>query len=1063
MRRVGASLRKGTANVKSLLKKSALRGASCLQALSLTGLAVSAFAISAPAAAQDYTSGGVAGTVTDAGGNAVTGATVTLTSTDQGFTRTTTTSSGGSFRFASLPSGSYTVHVSSDATPDFTATDVRVLAGQTAALAIALPEGGNEIIVTAAQVQAPFSGTTSGVAVDVAELVKTVPIGRDLTSVVMLAPGTTKGDTTFGNLASISGSSVAENAYYINGLNTTNFDNYLGSAEVPFDFYKSVEVKSGGYPAEFGRATGGIVNAVSKSGGNDFMAALHLNYAPEWARSYGKDLQTCETDDAGAVVCHDYTNRHAESDESYSAIVEASGPIIKDRLFVYGLLEMQKQDWTVINRDAGLAYHRTNSDPFWAVKVDAYPLDDHHFEFTIFDTRNTTRRENLQYLEGEAGAYSFGGSKAAQDYNYGGVNYVGKYTGHFTDWLTVSGAYGRMRDRFDIQGVDAGAGAPLVRNNTGGPLNGVPQGGLFTGQTTSLAEFPYTTEREFYRADADLFFTLFGDHHIRGGFDQEKNTLIHSTVRTGGSVLCGSGFLSAEACAVSSGGGASIIYQPGGQVEINYLVSGGGFTAKNRAFYLQDEWDITDRLSLSLGVRRDDFRLNKQDGSPFLQSDGNYAPRIGATYELWDDHSGKLKAFYGQYYLPFASNTANRQASSEVYFAERWLYSGIDSNGLPILTTQTTSSGFNAPCLFGLTPGSSGATGPSVCQTTSRGEVPDTSAAVAHNLKATRETEWILGYEHKLSDWTVGLTYTHRNLDSTAEDSAIDAPAAAYCIAEGFDPDTCNAIWSGYHQYVINNPGTDLTVNLNATVGSLTIPELEGREVTFAGDELGYPKPKRTYDAVEFTFEHPFNGKWSLAGSYTWSKSKGNSEGFVQSDYGQDDSGITIDFDQPGFTDYAYGYLPNDRRHRFKLWGSYAITDAFTIGAQGQVQSPRHMSCFGYNPDYNALENGYGPDSHYCGLEPSPRGTALKSDWFSTLDLSARYNIEIPTGQTVTLRADVFNVFNSQAVQQRWEFGDLSYDEVDDGVYELTPDPTFGQPTAYQTPRYVRFGLDITF
>jgi outer membrane receptor protein involved in Fe transport len=1060
----GAPDKKRDWNVKKFLKKSALCSASCLQAVALVGVAaIGAAALSTPAAAQDYTSGALSGTVTDADGNTVQGATVTLTSQDHGFTRTTTTSGTGGFRFASLPTGSYTVTVASSGAPNFTATDVRVVAGDTASIAIALTGGGNEIVVTGAQIQVPFSGTTTGVNVDVEELVKRVPLGRDITSIALLAPGTTKGDTAFGNLASIGGSSVAENAYYINGLNITNFDNYLGSVEVPFDFYQTVEVKAGGYPAEFGRATGGIINAVSKSGSNEFEAAVHLNWAPDWARNNDKDLLTCDSNG----TCVPYTNRGADSDESYSMTLEAGGPIIKDRLFVYGLFEMQKQDWTRVSRSSSLASHRTNTDPFWAVKVDAYPLLNHHLEFTIFDTRNTTRLENLAYLEADDGSYSFGSTQAAQDFNFGGVNFVGKYTGNFTDWLTLSAAYGRMRDRFDVVGVDAGAGAPYIINNTGDPLNGVPPDGLFTGQTTTLAESPYTTEREFYRADADVFFTAFGDHHVRFGFDQEENTLDHATVRTGGPVLCGNGFLSTEACATSNGGGASIIYQPGGQVEINYLVSGGGFTAKNRAFYLQDEWDVTDRLSFNLGVRRDDFRLNKQDGSAFLESKGNYAPRIGATYEVWPDHSGKIKAFYGQYFLPFASNTANRQASAEVYFSERWFYSGIDGDGLPILTTQTTSSGFDAPCLFGLTPGSSGASGPDVCQTTSRGEIPDTSAAVAHNLKATRETEWLLGYEHDLGDWNVGITYTHRNLDVTAEDSAIDAAAREYCYGQGIDPALCNKVWSGYHQYVINNPGSDLTVNLNATVGSTTIPELEGKEVTFAGEDLGYPKPKRKYDAVEFTFEHPWNGKWSLAGSYTWSKSRGNSEGYVQSDYGQDDSGITIDFDQPGFTDYAYGYLPNDRRHRFKLWGSYAVTDAFTLGAQAQASSPRHLSCFGYNPDFDSLENGYGAVSHYCGLEPSPRGTAQKSDWFTQVDLSGRYNFEIPTGQTVTLRVDVFNVFNSHAVMQRWETGDLSYDPVDEddpsAGYILTPDPDFGQARAYQTPRYVRFGADITF
>src|SRR5690606_27792401 len=135
------------------------------------------------------------------------------------------------------------------------------------------------------------SGTGTGINVDVAELVKTVPLSRDLTSVALLAPGTSRGDTAFGNLASIGGASVAENAYYVNGLNITNFDNYLGAANVPFDFYRTIEVKSGGYPAEFGRATGGIINTTTKAGSNEFFAAAHVNWSPDFLRSSAKDLE----------------------------------------------------------------------------------------------------------------------------------------------------------------------------------------------------------------------------------------------------------------------------------------------------------------------------------------------------------------------------------------------------------------------------------------------------------------------------------------------------------------------------------------------------------------------------------------------------------------------------------------------------------------------------------------------------------------------------------------------------------------------------------------------------
>src|SRR5690606_16567261 len=105
----------------------------------------------------------------------------------------------------------------------------------------------------------------------------------------------------------------------------------------------------------------------------------------------------------------------------------------------------------------------------------------------------------------------------------------------------------------------------------------------------------------------------------------------------------------------------------------------------------------------------------------------------------------------------------------------------------------------------------------------------------------------------------------------------------------------------------------------------------DGRVVTLSAEDLRYPRPSRKYDAVTLEFVRPWDGRWSLEGSYTWSKSRGNSEGFVQSDFEQDDSGVTQDFDQPGFTEGAFGYLPNDRRHRIKLFGAYSITDAFVM------------------------------------------------------------------------------------------------------------------------------------
>src|SRR5690606_14344295 len=96
----------------------------------------------------------------------------------------------------------------------------------------------------------------------------------------------------------------------------------------------------------------------------------------------------------------------------------------------------------VIDRSSSLAFKREENDPFWAIKVDAFPIDNHHLEFTIFRTRNAERNSNLAYIEDEAGVPTYGVSQATFNENSGGVNYVAKYTGTLTDWFTISGAYG---------------------------------------------------------------------------------------------------------------------------------------------------------------------------------------------------------------------------------------------------------------------------------------------------------------------------------------------------------------------------------------------------------------------------------------------------------------------------------------------------------------------------------------------------------------------------------------------------------------------------------------------
>lgn len=1059
----------------------ALRGGTALQALALLGAGVGTIAAAAPAAAQDYTSGAIGGTVKDEAGNPVNGATVTITSRGQGVTRTATTGSDGGFLVNGLAAGGYDVTVQSSATASYKADNVPLQPGQTAQLNVQLAAaGGDDIVVTGTRAVASFAGTTTGLNVDVSDFIKSRPLARNLTSVILLAPKTTLGDGAFGNLPSIGGSSVAENAYYFNGLNLTNFDTGLGSAQVPFYFYKNVEVKTGGYAAEFGRATGGFINAVSKSGSNEFTAEFHVDWIPNFLRSLGKDTQISSYVNYPtnlAVTTVDNSRVVDNRANSLLATVGVGGPVIKDHLFFYGMAQFTRTSSTTVNPNSGTATQNKNDDPFWGVKIDAFPIDSQHFEATIFDTRNTTQQSIRDYSV----TTGLGSANTIRNNYGGGLNYVGKYTGRFTDWLTVSAAYGRVRDRADYAVLSGNTTTPVFTNSSGTTTYGVASGGFYNAQRLGSIVEPYDTERKFFRADADVRFNLLGDHHIRGGYDQEINTLRHVTVNTGAASLVAAGLESNTAVnALLGGAGYQIIARAaaacaagqvsgvscGPIVELNYFNTGGAFKGTNKAYYVQDEWKPFDRLTLTLGARRDDFRIEKPSGAPIADLKKNYAPRVGAQYLLFGDKSGKVYGSYGWYYLPIASNTAYRQGAPSYYFRQRYYLNGITASGLPILGNLVTNQGtYQTACPFALLP--NGAT--TNCNVTGDGADINTTQAISSNLKPTREDEIVVGYEQKVGLWTFGLDYTHRNLKRTSEDSAIDAAVNAYCAANniratptrGGASVPCSSIWTGYHQYVINNPGQDIVVNLLANGY-----DINNRTVTLSGQSLGYGPAKRTYDAVTFSFNRGFDGFVSFGGSYTWSKSKGNIEGGVQSDFGQTDTGITQDFDQPGFVPGSYGYLPNDHRHQFKLFGNVAPTDQFSIGANIQVQSPRSLSCFGYNPT-DDFANGYDAASHYCGLKLSPRGTAQKTDWFQTINLSFRYSPQI-AGREITLRADVFNLLNSQNVTKRYEIGDLvgsnvAASDTNPLPVSVTRDPQYGAATAYQAPRYVQVGFDIAF
>ena len=1070
------------------IARRALRGGSAFHALALMGAGIGAIAAVAPAAAQDYSQVNATGRIQGTNGQPIAGASVTVTSNDQGFSRTVTTGSDGTFRVPSLPQGNYTFTI--EASGFDTLTDNAVALSQAGAAnqftlaPTGSSEGNGDIVVRAGRVQVvDFNRNTTGAVINLGELATRVPVARDITSVILLAPGTQTGDPAFGNVPSIAGSSVSENTYYINGLNITNFTTGIGANTVPFDFYQSVEVKTGGIPAEFGRFTGGFVNATTKSGSNDFHGGITFNWEPDDLRAKSPNTYATDND-----------SRYSERKEF---IAQLSGPIIKDHLFFYGIYNSRNVTSGVGGTGtvtaaatgangcttypalcaaypgpatAGLALAgtgfsaSTTNSPFYGGKVDAVIVDGQRLEFTYFNTESTTRTDtygNATYSLASGGRYNpntnqWGRYASSSVARGGGENWVGRYTGTFTDWLTLSAAYGRA-----YQGADSTSSTPnfnsIVDQRSGGSVS--------IGNPTANSTFE-EARREFYRADADLYFKLLRSHHIRGGYDRENLRDNSQTLANGNYQLT---------YANSGPNGDGVVLTPNTQyVSRRFFRNGGLFTTKGEAYYLQDNWILlSNRLNITAGVRNDRFTNKNADGETFFNSGNNWAPRLSASFDPVGDGRTKVYGSFNRYFLPVATNTNVRLAGPELDYTQYYVLNGVNSDSTPIYGNPIAIGGQAATtcpaAAIEPTPGNV-----ANCTVNSDGTSPPFNSLVSSNLKAQSTDEWQVGFEQRLgSRIKFGAFYTQRDLRVSLEDAYIDAGVQGYCrrTQTGAVLASCLATFSGAHQYALLNPGSDVTVVLDGSA-------LDGRQVTLTAADLGLPKAVRKYKAMTFTFDREFDGVWSLSANYTLSSNVGNIEGGVRSDNGQTDSGLTTNFDYPALVNGAYGYLPTHNRHNIKLYGSYQISDLINVGLNVQATSPRKYGCIGRVP--NRIDGGsagaYGAAGFYCVVDTqgnvlnqgpynvntnvngitgqlTPRGSRLENDWQTTVNLDVA--VKIPTDAfDGTLRLSVFNLLNDKAVFDLQEVGTTTAG---------APSPNYGLPLTYQSPRYVRFQFGVNF
>lgn len=1000
------------------------------------------FALLATSASAQDTTGALTGRIRDQQNLPLPG--VTITVTGQQGTRTTVTDEEGRFRVLSLVPGVYTVRAELEGFKVAEQGNIVVVLGQTFDVSIRLEVGSlaETVQVVASSPVVDTSSTTAGGILD-SESLKRLPVGRSLADALYLVPGVSDSSGVGRANPSIAGGSGLENNYIVDGVNITDtgfggvgaYNSSYGSlgAGVTTDFIKETQVKTAGFEAEYGQSTGGVVNVVTKSGGNTFSGGTFGYFRPDalegsWDEYYAPN---------GTVN----TTGRTEMDFGLSL----GGPIVADRWFYYGTFNPQIQKRSFIAPE-GFPYRALGSVErerriySYAGKLTGQLNSSNRIDVSFFGDPSEglsglQRQAVLRRLAypGAPGTTSIEGGFS--EIEYGGHNQTIRYDGVIRPNWVIEGSLAHATNKFyetptvddwlytDLRFVPNGSsgGLGFWEDNDGANLQ-------FAGKSTHIFDFG-------------------GNHQIRYGVQVERINFTRDVQYSGPNLTLADGqqTVTGGPIQIRTGAGTTFYRATRGK-----LVPTAETKQDYQSFFIQDTWQIG-RLTVRPGVRwdrqhlqgvdpagdnpdlcfEDDSRPGAGDGSGRAIACNftwkNWAPRIGATYDLFGDGRTKVFGAWGRFYAKIPNDLAARAMSADAGITRQ----DFRDSGL----TQPVANGVNF---------AGGTT--HLLQSSPHAAIIDPDAG------STYKDEFIAGVEFEvLRSVNLGVRYVHRTMPQILED-------IGQLAAVGYYLDVCGDTTVDY--FITNVSAGTPTVTCGGAVPS------------------AFEDPSHTYDSVEFTFNKRFADNWGMIASYRFAKLSGNFEGFFRSDNGQSDPSISSLFDFPtddptytgigvpefGFvgdiryqgTTLGEGRLPNDRPHQVKIYGNYVWRD-LNLGLGFNWGSGRSLTSLASNPVYtNAGEipmtlRGEGIDTDDGFQDRAPADAQV--------DLHADYALRFAGDrQRLLLLMDVFNLFNRQDPTDYDNFYETSFG---------TLNPNFGTPLngggattpSFQAPIAARLGI----
>jgi len=857
--------------------------------------------VAAPAAFAQSTNGDINGRVTDETGAPLVGVTVTATPAGAGVGRNAVTDDNGSFRIPSVPAGMYKVSFALDGFQTVEQADVRVAIGSTQRLETKMTSTfTEELVVTSERPVVDQARTELGVNVG-QDFFQELATGRDYTSIARLAPGAQK-DACTGDACQTSfyGSTSAENAYYVDGVNTTGIELGQEGKTLNFEFIQEVQVKTGSYSAEYGRAIGGVVSVITKSGGNEFKGDVF---------GYYDDLQD-SLSGAAAVGPLARTTQIKEFTKSDVGL-DLGGYLVKDKLWFF--TAYNRVDNTEVVRAVddfsflpgapaeGDTFDRDLSRDLWAAKITWAINSSHSFYASAFGDPSETK-----------GIFP-GASLAATPLNFSGTIETGatdfavNYDGVLSDSFIVNARFSSHEEK-SVQ-TGPGENVPGFIDNTdplgdGTVVTGfINPDGSFLESGFGFYQNQPELKRENINADATYFVDNFGGaHEFKAGYEFEDISGQQDNFNggTGQRIYRFDCNPAVRFCGNSPYYYRHRFFTASNSLDPTTLTRADvqsplsvGIKTENDAIYLQDTWRPTSNLTINAGVRWETQQLYNHLGEVQADIDDNIAPRIGFTWDPTKNGRAKIFAHYGLYYETIPMDIVIRSFGGEIsIFTYNLSFSPDDVASNPAVRSSRFLGG-----------------GISRVDPSTEGQKLD---------------ELVVGGEWEVKrGWSVGVKYIQRDLKNVIEDAL---------AADG--------------DYFIGNPGKGLMA------GTYDIGYAFGYNDTLHSLDV----PTREYQAVELTTSKRLTKNFQFLASALWSELKGTYDGTFQLSTGQLDPNLNSAFDYYDFSVNNSGFLSNDREWQLKFDGIYQWDNGLTAGLSAFYRTGTPVTAMGYSVAYSNWE-----------------------------------------------------------------------------------------------------------